>query len=1363
MAKVLNQQLYSTILYGADNVAGASLQLDATSNAIKGPVQLIGQTIDLVVAGQLGSLVHANTAARLYSFPDVSGTVAVSGDLTSVGALWYASAPGVLAVLPGATSGVLVSDPTGVPGWAAGTTGQVITQTPTGPQFATLPDHGTVSAGLANQLPYYQVSGNTLAPLATIAGRALLSNQLGVLGWALIREQYLSSSGGPLAAGTAGQLLTSDGATGFAWAAPNPSLIVAAPQFRMPFYSAVGTASTLSGSGFMSIDEVNRAIYLTNYGKTRYYEATANGTAYIELKAPSFLAATTSFTLPAADGPSGAYLVTDGAGNWSFQAINNGKVDSALANQLTYYAANGNEVQGLVTTTARVLTSPLGVPSWTLVTAPYLSTTGGSPLGLGSLNQVLVSDSTGNFNWVTATTLTGQVTSGTINYLAYYPATGTSVQSSSFLEINDAGRLLKLHDGAQLQLFQPVGGGPFSTGLKSNAALTGNLSWYLPGADGTTGQVLGTDGSGNLSFITVGRGTVQAGTANTLAYYAAAGTVVQSYPISAGLTLQATAGGALAWQLIQAQYLSDSSNAPLGNGNPGQVLESDGAGNFDWVDASSLVGQVSSGLTGHLAFYPAGGTTVSSSSFLNTNDLSKILDLLSGAQLRFHPPTGANWVALKSATTLTANTTWSLPTADASLSGQVLVSDAAGQLSFVDQVAPGTVNALAFYSGTSRLVQPAVDLTLNGSVLTGLGPIFTFQGGGGGSPTALTVAAGNGTAVNGADLVLASGASTLVPGRLHLSVGAVDYLVAEQVISPYLSVQSGVALRWLAGPNHVGFKAPATITSSTVWALPGGDGTAGYCLATNGAGVLSWQQVASGVITPAVTTNPMAYYGAGSTLAPSQLLNPAGLPLINNQALVVDLTGQVGYLDLVAAATINQLAYYTGPKTVGGSTLFTVDPVGKAIQLHDTTALQFFEATVNGIQSILLKAPATVPFGYQLTLPVNPPLNGQLLGSDSTGQLSFLTPATDPALEQRGTIRVPAGADQVTIVWPTPFASTPGFVNVQWAYTGVGDQLPDDLPTLGVDQISREGAVIQVSNGVAGGNPYTVYWTAYRDGVAAPNLTGYLAGGDTGVFQASILSLGLDHDTVSIATAATMTAARAYGMAGSTTTSARIVGGIEATVSTDRIADFNYATAAYSASVGSLTVARDSAASIGGKTIGYFAGGQTNGVATLTIDRLDMTTNTAALLAASLMINAVGRGGATGYGKGQVVASDPVGSIQLFDYSGETVSLPGSSIGADLATVGCNNTGTTSYFATDPGALYGFDQLTGVVTALVPTLSSTVRSGALNSMRRGYFASDSAVDAYEFATGTMWLAQNTLPTSGYGPGSTATFQSTGLL
>jgi hypothetical protein len=59
-------------------------------------------------------------------------------------------------------------------------------------------------------------------------------------------------------------------------------------------------------------------------------EATANGVNYVAVKAPTALAANTTFTLPAADGTNGQYLQTNGSGALSFVTIPPPSADDAL-------------------------------------------------------------------------------------------------------------------------------------------------------------------------------------------------------------------------------------------------------------------------------------------------------------------------------------------------------------------------------------------------------------------------------------------------------------------------------------------------------------------------------------------------------------------------------------------------------------------------------------------------------------------------------------------------------------------------------------------------------------------------------------------------------------------------------------------------------------------------------------------------------------------------------------------------------------------------------------------------------------------------------------------------------------------------
>lgn len=91
---------------------------------------------------------------------------------------------------------------------------------------------------------------------------------------------------------------------------------------------------------------INGAVGILNGNGLNLYEQTANGDNYVALKSPTSLSATTTYTLPSADGNSGQVLGTDGAGalDWisggsgsgqkSF--IDNGDFESGVGSVSTY-------------------------------------------------------------------------------------------------------------------------------------------------------------------------------------------------------------------------------------------------------------------------------------------------------------------------------------------------------------------------------------------------------------------------------------------------------------------------------------------------------------------------------------------------------------------------------------------------------------------------------------------------------------------------------------------------------------------------------------------------------------------------------------------------------------------------------------------------------------------------------------------------------------------------------------------------------------------------------------------------------------------------------------------------------------------
>ena len=87
-------------------------------------------------------------------------------------------------------------------------------------------------------------------------------------------------------------------------------------------------AGTLTGSGAVLVDS-NKAVdefIIGNSasvgGTIKFNEGTGNGTAFIGLKAPNSVTATTTFRLPDGDGTAGQFLKTDGSTNLDWSTVN---------------------------------------------------------------------------------------------------------------------------------------------------------------------------------------------------------------------------------------------------------------------------------------------------------------------------------------------------------------------------------------------------------------------------------------------------------------------------------------------------------------------------------------------------------------------------------------------------------------------------------------------------------------------------------------------------------------------------------------------------------------------------------------------------------------------------------------------------------------------------------------------------------------------------------------------------------------------------------------------------------------------------------------------------------------------------------
>lgn len=298
MAKILNQLLYSQILFGGEN-PGDTLALYSTSSSTKGVVQILGTSLDLIIAGIAASVVHTNTVPRTYSLPDYSGQILVSGLFTTEGQILFASAASTYAVLSPTLNGTLTANSvTGRPQWITGVDGQFLSIVGTTPQYANLPDRGIVNYSPAgNTLSYYIAPGRTVDPFPTVASSVLLTNGSSQLLYGLISTNYMKSSGGiPLVTGNLYQLLQSNGDNSFSWIDPNPAVVSPGAVNFLSYYSAIPTGTTISASSFIKTDESLKTFSLLSQGKFRLFHS---GSFYVELKAPS-LSTNIPITLPSA-------------------------------------------------------------------------------------------------------------------------------------------------------------------------------------------------------------------------------------------------------------------------------------------------------------------------------------------------------------------------------------------------------------------------------------------------------------------------------------------------------------------------------------------------------------------------------------------------------------------------------------------------------------------------------------------------------------------------------------------------------------------------------------------------------------------------------------------------------------------------------------------------------------------------------------------------------------------------------------------------------------------------------------------------------------------------------------------------------
>jgi hypothetical protein len=93
--------------------------------------------------------------------------------------------------------------------------------------------------------------------------------------------------------------------------------------------------------------------------------------------------------------------------------------------------------------------------------------------------------------------------------------------------------------GAEIRLPEDTDNGSNYVALKAPDTLASNLTFTLPSTDGTNGQVIKTNGSGTLSFTTVGYLNIpQSGSAKTTAYTLTTGDIGEFIEVGSGGSIE---------------------------------------------------------------------------------------------------------------------------------------------------------------------------------------------------------------------------------------------------------------------------------------------------------------------------------------------------------------------------------------------------------------------------------------------------------------------------------------------------------------------------------------------------------------------------------------------------------------------------------------------------------------------------------------------------------------------------------------------------------------------------------------------------------------------------------------------------------
>jgi hypothetical protein len=171
---------------------------------------------------------------------------------------------------------------------------------------------------------------------------------------------------------------------------------------------------------------------------------------------------------------------------------------------MVYASAANTPARLAIGTAGQVLTVTGGVPTWTsLAPGGVTSVTGTAPIASsgGATPAISLTPGTARQLLQTNAGATGVEFASNIDIPGTLDVTGAAVFDNT---VTVAGTHLQLNAQGDLRFADSDSSNYVA--FQAPATVASNVTWTLPGVDGTSGQVLSTDGSGTLSWATAGGG-----------------------------------------------------------------------------------------------------------------------------------------------------------------------------------------------------------------------------------------------------------------------------------------------------------------------------------------------------------------------------------------------------------------------------------------------------------------------------------------------------------------------------------------------------------------------------------------------------------------------------------------------------------------------------------------------------------------------------------------------------------------------------------------------------------------------------------------------------------------------------------------